>query len=154
MFAFIEAKHGITSTSADENRQRKHRHSTRQFSDGTPWKLNQRPGTLCDVTSARPLQKDLPKWWQELDAKLKIIDESTEQQDSELTNVDGDTTRLNEEQTGTSRGRVGQRRNSDPPNSSPKVVHLRDIRRGSLPLFTPHKPGKTSVLSLFHGKPC
>ena len=148
MFAFLDAKHGITSAPSDANRPRKHRHSPRH-SDGSPWKLNQRPGTLCDVTSARPMQGDLPKVRREVDAKLRKIEDSTEQQDAGLPNlenlvlVDPRVSQLRREEG---------RRHSEPPNPSPKEVPVRESRRGSLPLFTPPKTEESSMIRLFHGE--
>ena len=144
MFAFLEAKHGITSAPTDADRQRKHRHNTRHVRDETPWKRNQQPGTLCDVTSARPLQGDLPKLRHDDDVRIR-----TEQQDEGLPKLE--TLVLVDPRVSRLRRKEG-RRHSDPPNPSPKEVPVTENRRGSVPLFTPPKPQESPLLDLFHGE--
>ena len=176
MFSFLGAKHGFVPTSDEVRRSRKHRHSTPHVRNMAPCKLARRSASFCGMASAGPLQGDLPKWWQELEAKLQMIEDSTDQEDSEFPNDDGDALKSdaasshkdnhNEMETNAldiyasegnleprrnsevPRGRDQQRRNSEPPYSSAGVVSSTETRRGSLPLFTSKKSLKRSM----HGK--
>ena len=166
MFAFVAAQHGLDTGSTHASLPRKRRHGIQQFGYKDFQKLNQRPQTLFQVTLAEQFQQEIPKWRQDLEAKLRTIEDSTEEQGSESSNDGGDLLSnsaigshgqhdKNESctrDTYTSKWHLKLRRVSAPVKSSPREVPLTETRKSSLPLFSTLKRPTSPALVFFQGK--